>query len=95
VSRPFETPEQVLEAFGRRVRQLRSWRDLSQDALATRSGISRDHLARIEQGRASAGVVVLHKIAAGLGIGVEELFADGLPSSWESPRMQPRREQPS
>lgn len=57
-----------------RVRQLRSARDLSLDALAQRSGVSRSMISLIERGETSATAVVLERIAAGLGITLAALF---------------------
>jgi len=44
------------QRFGKTVRRLRNERDLSQEALAYRSGISKNQLQLIEAGRNSAAV---------------------------------------
>src|SRR5262249_39036124 len=49
-----------------RVRQLRTARDMSLDALAERSGVSRSMISLIERGETSATAVLLEKLAAGL-----------------------------
>lgn len=57
-----------------RVRQLRTARDLSLEALAERSGVSRSMISLIERGETSATAVVLEKLAAALGIPLTGLF---------------------
>lgn len=69
--------------FGGRIRQLRAWRGLSQTALAGRAGISRDFLAKVEQGRSSPGLLRIWEIADALEVAPAELFGEGLPASWQ------------
>ena len=57
-----------------RVRQLRAARDLSLEALADRSGVSRSMISLIERGETSATAVVLEKLAAALDITLAALF---------------------
>jgi transcriptional regulator with XRE-family HTH domain len=57
-----------------RVRQLRAARDLSLEALADRSGVSRSMISLIERGETNATAVVLEKLAAALGITLAGLF---------------------
>ena len=83
--RPFDGSDlerQRLLAFGHRLRQLRTWRELSQEALATRSGLSRDFIAKVEQGRTGPGLLRVWELADGLDITLGELFSEGLPPSW-------------
>ncbi len=56
------------------VRQLRTARGLSIEALADRSGVSRSMISLIERGETSATAVVLEKVAAALGIALASLF---------------------
>lgn len=63
-----------LVALGTRIRQLRTDRRLSQEDLAASAGINRVTLSKIERGVEDVGVVRLHKIAAVLEVGVENLF---------------------
>lgn len=60
-----------------RVSALRAEQQLSLDALATRSDVSRSMLSLIERGESSATAVVLEKIATGLGVPLASLF-DGI-----------------
>jgi transcriptional regulator with XRE-family HTH domain len=57
-----------------RVRDLRAGRDLTLDALAERSGVSRAMISRVERGESSPTAVVLDKLAAGLGVALAALF---------------------
>jgi transcriptional regulator with XRE-family HTH domain len=57
-----------------RVRELRSVRALSLDALATKSGVSRSMISLIERGESSPTAVVLEKLAVGLGVTLASLF---------------------
>ena len=57
-----------------RVRELRTSRGLTLDAMAGKSGVSRSMISLIERGETSATAVVLEKIAAGLGVTLASLF---------------------
>jgi transcriptional regulator with XRE-family HTH domain len=63
-------------ALGSRLRQLRSSRGLSQEAVARRAGIGRAHYSRIETGATSPTVDRLWHIAAALGVPMAELFRE-------------------
>jgi transcriptional regulator with XRE-family HTH domain len=64
----------VNEQIAARVRQLRSQREMSLEALAERSGVSRSMISLIERGETSPTAVVLEKLAAGLNITLAGLF---------------------
>jgi transcriptional regulator with XRE-family HTH domain len=57
-----------------RVRELRAEQNLSLDALATKSGVSRSMLSLIERGESSPTAVVLEKLAMGLRVTLASLF---------------------
>jgi transcriptional regulator with XRE-family HTH domain len=57
-----------------RVREMRAAKDLSLDALATRSGVSRSMISLIERGESSPTAVVLEKLARALGVTFASLF---------------------
>ncbi|MFP3505393.1 helix-turn-helix domain-containing protein [Burkholderia sp. SIMBA_062] len=75
-----ESPRSPVDATGineriaRRVRDLRSLRGYTLDALAARSGVSRSMISLIERASASPTAVVLDKLAAGLGVSLAGLF---------------------
>lgn len=57
--------------IGRRVAELRAEKDMTQQQLADLTGISREHVARIEAGKYSVGLKHLAKIAAALGMTID------------------------
>jgi transcriptional regulator with XRE-family HTH domain len=62
------------QRIAERVRTLRAARDLSLEALASRSGVSRSMISLIERGESSPTAVVLEKLAAGLDVLLASLF---------------------
>ena len=59
---------------GQVIGRLRVQQGLSQEELAKKSGIARSHLAMIENGKKSASVETLWKIAEALNIMMSDLF---------------------
>ena len=59
-----------------RVRTLRAEQELTLDALAAKSDVSRSMLSLVERGESSPTAVVLDKIASGLGVSLATLFDD-------------------
>lgn len=68
---------EVNELIARRVAQLRKTWNLSLDALAARSEISKGMLVAIEQGRANPSIGTLCKLAATFRISLAEFVAEG------------------
>ena len=80
---------------GARIAAGRAALALSLDQLATRTGVSRAMISRIERGEVHASAVVLDKLCGGLGITLSDLFARAAPSPlvrraeqpvWRDPR---------
>ncbi|HEX8787152.1 MAG TPA: XRE family transcriptional regulator [Telluria sp.] len=71
------------ERIAQRVRELRSDKGLSLDALSSQCGVSRSMLSLIERAETSPTAVVLDKLAAGLGVPLAALFDAGQRSSEE------------
>jgi XRE family transcriptional regulator, regulator of sulfur utilization len=65
-----------LAALGRRVRDERLRQRLSLDGLAGRAGVSRSMLSAVENGEKAPTVVVLHRIATGLGSSMSRLLGE-------------------
>lgn len=65
-----------LAMLGQRIRDERLRLRLSLDALARRSGVSRSMLSAVEVGSKVPTVVVLHRIAQGLGLGMARLLGE-------------------
>ena len=66
----------VLQRLGKRVRELRTERDLTQEQLADRAGITWGYVSAIERATKSATIETLTAIAKGLDVSLSELFLD-------------------
>jgi transcriptional regulator with XRE-family HTH domain len=62
-----------MEVNVERLKMLRTLRAMSQEELAEASGVGRATISRIERGETGAHGRTLRKLAATLGVGVEEL----------------------
>jgi transcriptional regulator with XRE-family HTH domain len=65
-----------LRGLGRRVRLMRLTREMSQEQLATASGMSRNFVSSIERGAHGVDVVRLFRLAGALKVAIEEIVAD-------------------
>ena len=63
--------------FGRRLRELRLARGLSQEAFADIVGIHRTYVGSVERGERNVSLDNIHALADALEVGVPELFARG------------------
>ena len=59
------------QRIGQRIAEIRKEKGLTQQDLADRTGIQRNHISRIEQGRYSVGFDTLQMIAEAMGGNVE------------------------
>lgn len=66
--------EQIYKEIGKRIVKARTTKGMSQENLATESGIDRSHMGFIEQGRRKPTLSTLHKVTKALGISLEQLF---------------------
>lgn len=64
--------------LGKMLRALRKKCGLNQGELADRAGINRSYLSNLENGHSNPTIDVLEKLAQGLGIGMNDLFPDGI-----------------
>lgn len=79
-----------MEFVGPRIKELRESRRLTQGQLAYLAKISRNHLWRIEKGeRPKVGAEILARIAAALGVSVEDLLGEGQPAQIAQPPLDP------
>ena len=69
---PLETDIKV--RFGRRLRELRQARGLSQEELAFRAGLHRTYVSSAERGQRNVALVNLERLAKALGVHIRELF---------------------
>jgi DNA-binding XRE family transcriptional regulator len=63
------------EVIGSRLRSVRKSMGLTQEQVASRSGIPQESLSRIETGQRQPRIETLRRLSAGLGMGVPELLA--------------------
>lgn len=61
--------------FGQAVRRTRIAIGLTQEVLASRSGIDRSYIGGVERGERNPTLSVIEKIAEGLGVSLAELFS--------------------
>jgi transcriptional regulator with XRE-family HTH domain len=60
--------------FGRRIRELRQARGLSQEELAFRAGLHRTYVSSAERGERNVALVNLERLARALGVPLRDLF---------------------
>lgn len=68
--------DDVLHAFGCRVRRLRQQQDLSQEELAQRAGIDRTYVGGVERGERNLSLLNVTRLADALGVKPRDLFDD-------------------
>jgi len=66
----------VLVAFGKRVRELREAKGLSQEQFADKCGLDRTYISGIERGRRNVSLQNIEILAKALGVMIAELFGD-------------------
>lgn len=74
------TDEDVKVSFGRRVRQLRKGKGISQEAFAHAVGIDRSYYGSIERGERNVSLENICLIAGGLGVPAYELLRFDAPA---------------
>jgi transcriptional regulator with XRE-family HTH domain len=60
--------------FGDRLRTLRHEADLSQEELASRSGLHRTYVSSVERGRRNISLATIYSLADALGIDASDFF---------------------
>ena len=66
----------IQRQFGKRIRRLRMDRELSQEGLASFSGLHRTYIGGIERGERNVSLRNIDAIARGLGVAIADIFAD-------------------
>lgn len=69
-------PNDVSSRFGRRLRELRRERDLTQTDMARKFGIDRSFISDVERGRKSISLPTLEVMAIGLNLTLADLFSE-------------------
>lgn len=67
--------EDICVRFGRKLRKLRKSRDWNQYDLAVHSGISREHISYLENGRKEAGLRALKDLADSFDMSLAQLLS--------------------
>lgn len=67
--------ESVLIKFGRRVKELRIERNLTQQQLADISGLHKNYIGMVERGERNPSLVNIDILAKSLGVGIAALFS--------------------
>lgn len=65
-----------VDEFGRRIRELREERTMSQEDLADKAGLHRTHISLIERGQRSVRVETIEKLAIALRVQPSELMPE-------------------
>lgn len=65
--------------LGRNVRHYRHLKGFSQEALAEEAGIHRTYVSDVERGSRNPTIMVVEKLAAGLGVTASDLLAVAAP----------------
>lgn len=66
----------ILERFGKRVRQLRKEREFSQEGFAAACGLDRTYFGGIERGERNVALRNIEVIASTLGLSLSDLMKD-------------------
>ena len=64
----------VRKQFGKRIKELRQSKELSQEALAHLAELDRTYIPSIEKGERNVSIEVLHKLSIAFGISISELL---------------------
>ena len=72
-----ETPDELLEDLGRKVRALRAGRGMTRKMLAADSSVSERYLAQLEQGRGNISIGLLQRVAKALRTDLGEMLRGG------------------
>ena len=67
-------PTELQIAWGHRLREVRTERDMSGSELAKKAGVTRQHIQRIETGQTAVSDDVRIAIASALGVEVNAIF---------------------
>ncbi|MDU2299875.1 MAG: helix-turn-helix transcriptional regulator [Haemophilus parainfluenzae] len=65
---------EYLVCFGKRVKELRKQKGLSQEALALLCDLDRSYIGGVERGERNISLINIYKIANALNISIKELF---------------------
>ena len=64
----------ITKILGKRIRELRIMKNMSQEKFALHIDMDRTYLASVETGKRNISIRNIYKISQGLGVTLEELF---------------------
>lgn len=64
----------IRHRLGKKIRQIRESKKLSQELLAEHSGLHRTYIGSVERGERNLSIDAINKIATALEVNLEELF---------------------
>lgn len=67
--------DDIRKRLGQRIRKQREKKGYSQDVLAELSGLNRSYIGALERGEHNPGINNIMRVAEGLDIGIDQLFA--------------------
>jgi DNA-binding XRE family transcriptional regulator len=73
---PLTCNRDIASRFGRRLRELRRQRNLTQLQMSKKFGIDRSYISDVERGRKSISLGLLEVISLGLRVSLSDLFRD-------------------
>lgn len=66
--------EAVLIDFGKKIKELRNLKKISQEELADRAGVHRTYIGMIERAEKNITLINVEKIAKALNVNIKDLF---------------------
>ncbi|NLI08798.1 MAG: helix-turn-helix transcriptional regulator [Thermotogaceae bacterium] len=66
--------DDICKKFGRRLREIRDRKGMTQEKLSEISGLERSYISDVERGARSISLKNIERLASALGIQVNELF---------------------
>ena len=64
----------IEKRFGHRIKEIRMFQKISQEELAWRSGLSKNYISDVENGRRNVSLRAIEKFAIGLDVDMADLF---------------------
>lgn len=71
-----QSKEKILSKFGKKVRELRKKKGLSQEKLAFEADLHRTYIGMIERAEKNITLINIEKIAIALDVSISELFSN-------------------
>jgi transcriptional regulator with XRE-family HTH domain len=66
----------IKKAFGKRLRELREARGLTQEGLAHEAGLDRTYISSVERGERNISLENIERLASALGVKINNFFKD-------------------